>query len=322
MTGVLEPTRLADALRVPADAPARFAVATSATSATSDVPAGATRLPRIGFVNLMPHARQFELMLLPQFGTAGPFEPVWLRMAGRRYALDDPADIDARYVDPADAGPLDGLVVTGAAVEHLPFEQVRYLPELGAVVADAAGAGLPVLGLCWGALAVGHLLLGLRHEVYEQKVSGAYPTDLLVTGHPAGGHPIADGLDDRFWTAHSRYAGFDESTVDDAVRAGRVRRIAAAPGAGTIIAESADHQVLMHIGHPEYPGERLAAEYRRDLAAGLPSLRPPAGVDLDAPRCLWRSHSLAFFAGWTALVARCARARHTAVPPTSNVERK
>ena len=259
---------------------------------------GVATAPRIGVLNLMPKAAEFEAMLMPQFAAAAPIQPVWLRVRGRRYSLDDPADINARYVAPHDAGPLDAVVITGGAVEHLPFSEVRFLDEVGEVLDHAVAGRLPVLGLCWGALAVGHLLLGLSHQIHPTKVSGMFETDLLVEDHAVG-----SGLDDRFWTAHSRFAGFDESSVDRAVAAGRVRVLARAGlPAGTVIAESADHSVLMHVGHPEYGGARLADEYRRDLALGLSDVYPPANVDLDHPVCRWRSHSLMFFATWVDLV--------------------
>jgi homoserine O-succinyltransferase len=263
-------------------------------------------VPRVGFVNLMPHAEQFESMLMPQFAAAPPFQPVWIKVASRRYALDDRDSIHRRYQLLGAAlqdAPLDAMVITGAAVEHLPFSEVRFLDEVARAVDYAARRDLPVLGLCWGALAVGHLVLGLAHQVFQTKVSGAFPTDLLVRDHPIG-----DGLDDRFWTAHSRFAGFDEATVAQAVRAGRMRVVARSAAAGTVIAESADHSILMHIGHPEYAGARLAEEYRRDLRLGLSNVHAPANIDLDHPVSQWRSHSLVFFANWIRLVHERASA--------------
>jgi homoserine O-succinyltransferase len=263
-------------------------------------PVAGTRVPRVGFVNLMPHAEQFEALLVPQFALAGAHEPVWLKMSGRRYHLDDRAAIDRRYLlldDAVQDAPLDALVVTGAAVEHLPFAEVRFLPELEKIVDYAIGRELPVLGLCWGALAVGHQLLGLSHVVWDRKLSGVFETDLLVKDHP-----FTTGLDDRFWTAHSRFAGFDEESVERSVAAGRMRVIARSTEAGTIIAESCDHNVLMHIGHPEYTHTRLPEEYRRDVRLGLDNVRPPANVDLDDPVNRWRSHSMVFFANWIRMV--------------------
>ena len=162
------------------------------------------------------------------------------------------------------------------------------------MVQHAAAGGRPVLGLCWGANAVGHLLYGLPKNVYPTKVSGAYEAERLVDDGP-----IASVLDDRIWTAHSRYAGFDDAALDACPS---VRAVARSADAGTIIAESLDHGVVMHIGHPEYPGGRLAEEYRRDIGLGRDDVRPPANVDLDRPVNLWRSHSLAFFAAWVGLV--------------------
>ncbi|MBB5803455.1 homoserine O-succinyltransferase [Saccharothrix ecbatanensis] len=270
-------------------------------------PAALHQPPRIGIANLMPHAEQFAGMLLPQFAAAAPFEPVMIRMRDRRYSLDSPQYIERLYVPIEDAGELDAIIITGAAVEHLPFSEVRYLDEIADMIRPLAERDVPVLGLCWGALAVGHLLLGLSSAIYEQKVSGAYETDLLV-----GDHVIGKGLDDRFWTAHSRYAGFDESTVDTAVVEGRLRVLARAGSpADTVIAESVDHTALMHIGHPEYEGSRLADEYKRDVGKGLPNVLPPANVDLGQPVCQWRSASRVFFANWVELVYERAIARQS-----------
>jgi len=260
-----------------------------------------TRLPRIGLVNLMPRAHEYEGMLLPQFGSGPAFEPVWVRMHGRRYSLDDPGTIDSRYRyydDVVAERPLDGLVVTGAAVEHLPFEDVHFMPELEEIVRQAAGQQVKILGLCWGALAVGHTLLGLDHSVYPSKVSGVFETDLGPVSSP-----VIDGIDDRFWTAHSRFSGFDEETIAVAETAGRVRVLARSVEAGVVMAESSDHTVVMHIGHPEYGGTRLAEEYRRDVGLKLEPC-PPAHVDLERPLNQWRSHSRVFFANWLALTAR------------------
>ncbi|MCA2217968.1 homoserine O-acetyltransferase/O-succinyltransferase family protein [Jidongwangia harbinensis] len=266
--------------------------------------AGADPAPRVGIVNLMPHAEQYERWLLPQFAAALPIDPQWIRVAGRRYSLDDPAHIDRTYRNYHEVvadGPLDGLVVTGAAVEHLPYDEVRFLPELDAILRRTAADRTPVLGLCWGALAVAHLRYGLPKVVHPNKVSGMYETELLV--HDG---PIAAGLDDRFWSAHSRFAGFDDAALD---AAGGVRAVARSAGAGTVIAESLDHSAVLHIGHPEYAGDRLRDEYRRDVGQGRDDVTAPANVDLDRPVNLWRSHSLVFFASWVRLVHARAAAR-------------
>jgi homoserine O-succinyltransferase len=260
--------------------------------------------PRIGIVNLMPHAEQYERWLMPQLAAAPEFQPVWIRVAERRYHLDEPGHIDRLYRyyrEAIDEGPLDGLIVTGAAVEHLPYEEVRFLPELSGIVRDAAADRVPILGLCWGALAVAHLLYGLPKKVYSTKVSGMYSTDRLVADGP-----IASCLDDRFWSTHSRFAGFDDEALD---ASDSVRAVARSAEAGTVIAEARDHSAVMHIGHPEYAAGRLVDEYRRDTAQGLDTVRPPANVDLDRPVNQWRSHSLIFFASWVRLVNERARAR-------------
>lgn len=248
---------------------------------------------RIGIVNLMPHAAAYERMLLPQLA-ATSVEPVWIRMQGRSYHLDHSVDLMRRYVPfhAADVDSLAGLIVTGAAVEHLPFEEVRYMSELSDLVKSTASRGVPVFGLCWGALAVGHILLGLSHAIYQTKVSGVYKAC-----RTSDRGLVAAGLDDEFWIPNSRFAGFDQSRISAREAAGAVEVVARSDEAGVIMAQSPDLQVLLHIGHPEYSATRLVDEYRRDQGLGLcPS--PPCNVRLDSPVNLWRSHSLSLFANW------------------------
>ena len=137
--------------------------------------------------------------------------------------------------------------------------------------------------------------------MYRTKLSGIYQTDRLVDDGP-----VAAALDDRFWSAHSRFAGFDDEALD---ASGAVRAVARSARAGTVIAESHDSRVVMHIGHPEYAGGRLVDEYRRDTALGLDGVVPPDNVDLERPVNLWRSHSLVFFASWVRQVHLCADPR-------------
>ena len=266
------------------------------------------RLPkaalRIGIVNLMPHAEQYEQWLVPPLTASSAVEPVWIRVHGRQFSLDDRARIDRiyrTYDESLANGRLHGLIVSGAAVEHLPYEEVRFLDELSEIVDHSMRAGVPVLGLCWGALAVAHLLCGAPKRVYQKKVFGIFETDLLVEDNP-----IAAGLDDRFWSAHSRYAGFDDDALDSLPVAAHMRTLARSRQAGTVIAESLDHQVVMHIGHPEYSATRLLDEYRRDRRLKVKGVEPPVNVDMEHPVNLWRSNSLVFFANWIRFVTQRA----------------
>src|SRR5206468_8481640 len=113
------------------------------------------------------------------------------------------------------------LVVTGAALEHVPFDEVIYIDELRAIVSDAAQRSTSVLGLCWGGLVLGHLGVGLQKEMYASKLFGVFDTATVCPRHE-----LMAGHDERFWSPQSRYAGFRCDSVDAAVTAGALVRLA------------------------------------------------------------------------------------------------
>ncbi len=257
---------------------------------------------RIGFINLMPRAEEYEKSLLAPFARAGvAIEPVWIRLALHAYSSSDPNRIRNAYTTFEEAlvqAPFDGLVLTGAPVEEMAFEDVLYWDELAAILRHAQNAVPSTLGLCWGGLALAHLV-GVEKVRFEKKLFGVYPLSNLS---PEDG--VLAGADDVFSCPQSRHSGIADARLERAANEGAVRLLAHSNAAGFSIFESADRRFLMHLGHPEYEPARLAFEYTRDQRAGRSDVERPHGFDVDRPLSTWRSHATEFFGGWARSLRR------------------
>ncbi len=251
---------------------------------------------RIGIVNLMPRAETYEGTLCRALAAAGrELEPVWLRLRTPAYASSDRARIERVYLPLSaalDEGRLDGLLISGAPVEEMPFEAVTYWPELSEQLLRARSRVRSTLGLCWGGLALAKLL-GIDKTTFASKLFGVYPLEAR-----APEHPVVRALGPALVCPQSRHSGLEPVSLAAAVDDSRVKLIAGSEAAGEVILESADQRYLVHTGHPEYEAERLRCEYRRDAAARPSDVAPPYAYDLEQPVATWKEASALFFRGW------------------------
>jgi homoserine O-succinyltransferase len=258
----------------------------------------------------MPRLESYEPSLESLLSRGGhPVELAWIRLATHVYSSSRPEHLAARYTSYAaalDAGPLDGLVLTGAPIEHLPLSQVRYWPELSELLDHARDQLGGTLGLCWGAMALAERL-GLRREHYARKVFG-----LFDHGVSRQGAALLGLSGSTFACPQSRFAGFSFDEVARAEAEGQIVGVGASPEAGPTLICSVDGRVVMHLGHPEYEPRRLGDEWRRDRAAGRTDVDPPRNYDAerDLPASDWRDDSTRFVSAWLDGVAR----RSTASP--------
>ncbi len=249
----------------------------------------------LGIINLMPQAEVYEVELLKAFsGVTDMVRPIWLRLENHGYRSSNKEVIQNYALYGQSPYPLHGLMVTGAPVEHLPFEEVHYWRELEGILRHAQENLRGAMGICWGGLAMARIA-GLEKRVFSQKQFGVYPTQNLKGDHPAMG-----AYQSTFFCPVSTHAGVGDACWEAAEREGRVRLLAHAEGIGYLIAESMDGRFLMHFGHPEYGARRLPEEYKRDKERGGRDARPPVNVDLLEPDNLWKKESDCFFQRWIA----------------------
>jgi homoserine O-succinyltransferase len=187
----------------------------------------------------------------------------------------------------------DGLILTGAPVETLPFEEVDYWNQLCRVFEWSRRNVYSTLFICWGGNAALYHFYGIEKRLVQEKISGVYELEVFDASNP-----LMRGLDDRFCMPQSRYTTIlpsDLATTELQVLAG-------AADAGAVVITHPKHRQVFVTGHFEYDLLTLDREYRRDKAAGLPVAMPihyyPNDDASKTPQIRWRTYAHQFFANW------------------------
>ena len=188
----------------------------------------------------------------------------------------------------------DGMIVTGAPVETLAFEQVDYWPELCRVFEFSKTNVYSTLHVCWGAQAALYYHYGIPKYELAQKVSGVFAHRVL---RPA--NPLVRGFDEVFWAPHSRHTEVRRADVE---RQPALRILAESEEAGLHLLSTDSGRRIFILGHMEYDRDTLRAEYERDVARGLPAAPPKHYFVNDDPArpaiFRWRSHAHLLFSNW------------------------
>jgi len=253
------------------------------------------RALRIGILNIMPKAETYEFSLLHPLGRSVlQIEPIWIRLKTHEYTSSDREHLEKLYVtfEEASESHLDGLIVTGAPVEEIPFEEVTYWDEIKRILKFARKNITSTLGICWGGLAISKFM-GIEKIMYDKKIFGVYQMTNLDRSHVITGE-----LDDVFWCAQSRHSGISDDVLELERDRGTIHLLAYSKEAGYTIFESSDQRFIVHLGHPEYEPRRLVEEYLRDQRLGRKDVEPPTNFDINNPVNVWRGHRSEFFSQW------------------------
>jgi homoserine O-succinyltransferase len=254
---------------------------------------------RVGIVNLMPTTVTTEVQLLRLLGnTPLQVDISFLRMGSHESRNAPPGHLEKFYLSVREVMALelyfDGLIITGAPVETLPFEEVDYWDELAAVIDYSANHVWSTLHICWGAQAGLYRRYGIEKKPLEKKLFGIFP-------HRVRGQKRAlfRGFDDEFLAPQSRHTASDR----DAIAACPALAIESeTPEAGVFISTARKDREIYVSGHLEYDPLTLDREYRRDLAKGLPIAVPqnyyPGDDPSKPPVVRWRAHAHLFFSNW------------------------
>ena len=249
---------------------------------------------RIGILNIMPLGKQYEFNLLHPLGLSPlQIEPIWIRLKTHSYKTWDTNHLNDHYMNWEEANikkPLDGLIITGAPVEHLDFEEVNYWEELVTITKEARNICANTLGLCWAGFALAYLA-GVKKKVFDKKLFGVYPLKSLVPGHALMGTQ-----DDEFICPQSRFAGLPDDEMEKAQKNGKLNLLAHGEKVGYTIFETSDQKQLIHLGHPEYTVHRIISEINRDKEKG--DVPPPENFDVSFSKTSWRSHRNLLFQQW------------------------
>ena len=188
----------------------------------------------------------------------------------------------------------DGLIVTGAPLEQMEFEQVRYWPELQAVFDWAYHNVTSTCYICWAAQAALYHFYGVPKYPTDGKVFGVFRHRVLRPELP-----IFRGFDDVFFAPHSRHS---EMRREDIEKVKGLDIISESSVAGVHIVMAREGREFFITGHSEYAPLTLDAEYRRDVKKGLPIAPPQNYYENDdpsrPPRVRWRAHANLLFTNW------------------------
>ena len=188
----------------------------------------------------------------------------------------------------------DGMIITGAPLGLMEYEDVSYWEKIQEVFDWAQQNVVSTMFLCWAAHAALYHHYGLNRQVREQKLSGVYRHDVAFPHEK-----LTRGFDDEFWVPHSRYGEVSES---DYAATDYLNILAHSEEAGVYLVASEDKRQVFVTGHPEYDPNTLDEEYKRDVKA---ELNPSVPVNYyrndnpdSAPSSKWRSHGSLLFNNW------------------------
>ena len=188
----------------------------------------------------------------------------------------------------------DGLVITGAPVEHLPFEEVEYWSELCEIMDWSKSHVYSTFHICWGAQAALYYHYGIPKEPLAEKLFGVFPHRVTHRGSI-----LFRGFDDVFWVPHSRHTTVSRERVA-AVK--ELKILAESEQAGVYAVSTDGGRQIFITGHSEYDADTLEREYLRDKNAGAPIHVPenyyPEDDDTRPPLCRWRSCANLLYSNW------------------------
>ena len=189
----------------------------------------------------------------------------------------------------------DGMIITGAPVENMPFEEVEYWPELCRIMEWSKTHVYSTFHICWGAQAALYYHYGIPKRQLPEKLFGVFEHRIEEGEKPI----LFRGCDDVFYVPHSRH-----TTVlrEDIEKCAKLKIIASSDEAGVYAIKTEGGRQIFIMGHSEYDRGTLEKEYLRDKNAGLP-IRPPKNYypgddDTKAPVMSWRAHANILYTNW------------------------
>ena len=248
-------------------------------------------------LNIMPVKQDTELHLLRMLAnTPLQVDITFLNMKSHISLNTSPNHLDRFYTtfDEIRHKNYDGLMITGAPVEDMTFEEVDYWDEMCEIMDWAETHVTSTLHICWGAQAGFYHYYGINKRSLPEKLFGVYPHK--VSNRKT---PLVRGFDDVFLAPHSRHT----ETPAEAIHAcPEVTVLAEGEEAGVFLAIAEDGKKIFVNGHPEYDRYTLHNEYYRDLNKGLPIHVPynyyPNNDPTEKPLLQWRSHSNNLYTNW------------------------
>ena len=252
---------------------------------------------RILILNLMPLKKPTELQLLRLLGDSPlQVEVDFCHTETHESTHTDPSYLEENYYvfDEIKDNYYDGLIITGAPVEQIPFESVDYWPEMKTYFEWAKTHAFSTLHFCWGAQAALYYYYGIEKRLLPAKLFGIFEYQLTQKHHP-----LLRGFDDRYFIPQSRHTAINDIQVYNTPQLDILSR---SVENGINIIGTPDHRRFFVLGHFEYDRRTLEEEYLRDKKKGLPIAVPknyyPNDDPSQPPLFRWRAHAHLLYENW------------------------
>lgn len=249
-------------------------------------------------LNLMPTKEVTETQLLRKLSNT----PLQIKVEFLQTASYTPQHVDTQHMESfyttfekVKNRWFDGMIITGAPLAFVAYEDVSYWKELCAIMEWSKTHVHSTLHICWGALAGLYYHYGVGTNVtYPEKLSGIYPNRVLKNSSP-----LFRGFDDVFQAPHSREVGV---AAEDVLKVPELELIADSEAGGPTILKSTDSKHFFALCHLEYDWDTLKLEYERDQAKGMNPKIPynyfPDDDPSKKPIVTWRSAGQLLFSNW------------------------
>ncbi|GAK01685.1 LOW QUALITY PROTEIN: homoserine O-succinyltransferase [Geomicrobium sp. JCM 19055] len=251
----------------------------------------------IVILNLMPIKETTETQLLRLLGNSPlQVEITFLHPSSHQSKNTSTKHLSAFYktFEEIKDDYFDGMIITGAPIEKLPFKEVNYWDELTEMMDWSKTHVTSTLHICWGAQAAMFHHYGIDKTPLERKQFGVFKHRIRVQNNP-----LLRGFDDIFYVPHSRHTTTSTAELE---RHEQLHILADSEKAGVYLISNGDGSQVFVTGHGEYDADTLKEEYLRDVEKGLNTKLPDdyfPSDDLDnVPPLLWRAHSHLLFSNW------------------------
>ncbi len=252
---------------------------------------------KIAIVNLMPKKIETETQILRLLSNTPLQVDIELIQMATHVTKNTPIEHLTKFYktfDDVKDQRFDGLIITGAPVEQIPFEEVDYWKELCEIMEWSKKNVCSTWHICWGAQAGLYYHYGVPKYDLPAKMFGVFPHKAEVSNHP-----LLRGFDEKFGVPHSRHTEIKRMDVE---KVKQLHILASSPESGVnIIADETERQFFI-MGHFEYDRFTLANEYFRDKDKGLPIDVPkhyfPYDDPSQPPHFNWRAHANLLFSNW------------------------
>ena len=252
---------------------------------------------QICILNLMPVKQDTELQLLRVLSNTPLHIDVSFMKMNSHVSLKTPIHHLNRFYNTFNElrnRRFDGLIITGAPVEQIPFEEVDYWPELCEIMEWTKDHVTSTFHICWGAQAGLYYHYGMEKVMLPEKLFGVFEHKVMNRKIP-----LVRGFDDYFYIPHSRHTAVRSEEIH---ACSDLTVLAESEEAGVFLCMTEGGKQIFIMGHPEYDRYTLHNEYIRDKEKGLPIKIPknyyPEDDDTKKPALQWRSHSNDLYSNW------------------------